>query len=286
MSKNKDRVSVGFVILVWNSQNVIKACLSSILNMDDIDTYVVLIDNGSTDHSIKYAQNIIKDDNSFEIIRYKKNIGTTVSRNLGLLKLKEKNVDYYCILDSDTIVNQEAFIKMTYELENHHEYGIIGPQMIDSKGISQISARAFPTLLEKLYKGIPIKTLQKLGEKMELQSPKYDDLSSYSVDYLMSACWLLRPEAVEKVGLLDEKIFYAPEDAEYCIRMWKAGYKIAFCPQAQIIHEWQRLSKKKLISKMNWEHIKGLAYMFIKHKYMFNTKKLRRTFITQYYGEK
>ena len=113
---------------------------------------------------------------------------------------------------------------------------------------------------------------------MEIQLPPAPDATSYPVDYLMSACWLIRPDVLAKTGLLDDEIFYAPEDAEYCIRVWKTGFQVAFCPRATIIHEWQRLSKKKLVSKMNWEHIKGLAYMFKKHRYLFTTQKLKKSF--------
>ena len=56
------------------------------------------------------------------------------------------------------------------------------------------------------------------------------------------------------------------------------SYQVAFCPRARIIHEWQRISKRKLISRMNWEHIKGLCYMFRKHNYFFSTKKLKASF--------
>ena len=111
---------------------------------------------------------------------------------------------------------------------------------------------------------------------MEQIQPDHSSDDSYPVDYLMSACWLLRPEVFESAGLLDEKIFYAPEDAEFCIRVWKAGYQVAYCPTVSIIHEWQRLSKKKLISRINWEHMKGLTYMFWKHRYFLNAEKLRQ----------
>ena len=94
----------------------------------------------------------------------------------------------------------------------------------------------------------------------------------YEVDYLMGACWLLRKDIVDKVGMLDEKIFYAPEDVDYCARIWQNGYKVVFCQNANIIHEWQRISKKKIISKMNFEHIKGLAYFFKKYGYINNPR--------------
>ena len=139
-----------------------------------------------------------------------------------------------------------------------------------------MSARCFPTMFEKFCKAFPVKSIQRIGERMEVQEPPYPGAESWPVDYLLSACWLMRPELLRTVGFLDEKIFYAPEDTDYCMRVWKAGWKAAYCPSAEIIHEYQRLSKKKLFSRMNWEHLKGLAYMFMKHRYLFTAPKLRQ----------
>ena len=274
---NRMKKRVGFVILVWNSEKVIDKCLLSICNLKQVEPYIVLIDNGSTDNSISIVNQYV-DRLNLELIRYDNNMGTTVSRNSGLRKLQQVSPDYYCILDSDTEVNDDAFVKLIMEMEKNPSYGVIGPTLVSSSGLVQMSARCFPTALEKFYKAVPIKRIQAKGEKMEIQSPTSPDAVSYPVDYLMSAFWLIRPDTLSKAGMLDEKIFYAPEDAEYCINVWKNGYQVAFCPSAVIIHEWQRLSKKKLFSKMNWEHIKGLCYMFKKHHYFFSAKKLRASF--------
>ncbi len=270
---------IGFVILTWNSEGVIENCLQSIFNLKNIKHEVVIVDNGSSDSTCEIVKKYISlYPENIKIIMYSENKGTTVSRNNGIKAFNNEQLDYYCILDSDTIINEYAFNMLIAELKNHNDYGIIGPKLITSSGIEQMSARAFPTLLEKIYKATPIKALQIKGENMEIQVPPKIWENSYPVDYLMSACWLIKKEVIEKVGLLDEKIFYAPEDAEYCIRVWKKGYKVAYCPNVSIIHEWQRLSKKKLISKINWEHLKGLVYMFKKHKFLFSTSKLKRRF--------
>ena len=268
---------IGFVILVWNSERVIGKCLESISNLKSIEPMVVVVDNGSVDNTIDIVNEYIE-KLDLSIITYPINMGTTISRNAGLLKLKAMVPDYLCVLDSDTEVNDEAFVALLYEMSHNPSYGIIGPNMATSSGYVQDSARAFPTVMEKLFKAIPIHSLQVKGEAMEKQAPLSPDSVSYPVDYLMSAFWLMRPDLIDKVGLLDERIFYAPEDAEYCIRVWKSGYQVAYCPQARIIHEWQRISKKKLISKMNWEHIKGLCYMFWKHRYCISTKRLKALF--------
>ena len=270
-----NRPCIGFVILTWNSEKVIDSCLASIAALEAVEPYAVIIDNGSSDGTLRIVSGYKKRYPAlFAALRYKQNIGTTVSRNAGIKRLLERGVDYICVLDSDTAVNDGAFVKLIAEMDEHPEYGVIGPKLVTSGGVVQMSARCFPTALEKLYKACPVKAVQARGEAMEKQEPPRPSMTSWPVDYLMSACWLVRPEVFEKAGLLDERIFYAPEDAEFCIRVWKAGYQAAYCPEVSIIHEWQRLSKKKLISRMNWEHLKGLAYMFKKHRYLFSSKKL------------
>ena len=281
-NSNRRQSCVGFVILTWNSENVITKCLKSIVDLHDITPLVVVIDNGSKDNTPDilrtYKQNY---PCIFTIITYSTNKGTTISRNAGLRHLASCDCDYYCVLDSDTEINDSAFFKLIDEMEKHPEYGIIGPAMKNSSGTLQMSARCFPTLLEKLCKAVPVKSIQRIGERMEVQNPPSPDAVSWPVDYLLSACWLMRPEMLQRVGFLDEKIFYAPEDTDYCIRVWQAGWQIAYCPQAVIIHEYQRISKKKFFSRMNWEHLKGLAYMFMKHRYLFSAKKLKSSFRRQ-----
>ena len=92
----------------------------------------------------------------------------------------------------------------------------------------------------------------------------------------MSACWLMRADLVHEIGLLDEKIFYAPEDVEYCLRAWENGYRVLLDRRVKIIHELQRLSRKKLISKHNWEHIKGLLYLYNKYGLWHSKEKYDR----------
>lgn len=264
-------MKVSYIILTWNSERYIKKCVDSILSIKDIEHDIIVIDNGSNDNT----QNILEEYKTLiKTIYLDKNYGTTKSRNLGMKEI-DKDSDHICILDSDTQINKAALEKLI-SLTEEEQIGIAGPQMITSNGVVQKSGRRFPSVKIKFYKAFPSKKVQSIGEKLE----NYDFSKKrkyYEVDYLIGACWLMRKEIIEKVGLLDEKIFYAPEDVDYCARVWKAGYKVVFCKEAQIIHEWQRISKKKLISKMNWEHIKGLVYYFKKYKYISNSDKIYKS---------
>lgn len=279
-----DKVSfmkkIGFVILTWNSQNVIEACVDSIksLDSDEIEATVVIVDNCSSDNTKKIISKKIeayKDGTEISLIALDKNYGTTVSRNKGInfLLSKDNVPDYLCILDSDTQITTKAMIKLVDRLDSNSKTGIIGPRMHDSKNVYQRSGRQIPTLTEKLLKVIPIKKLQAKGTAQE-SSISEEGTGCVKVGYLMSACWMMRMNLVGEVGVLDEKIFYAPEDVDYCIAVQKAGYDIEYCYDADILHEWQRLSRKKLISKHNYEHVKGLIYMFKKYGYVFNSNRI------------
>lgn len=267
-----EKQKITYVILTWNSEKYIKNCLDSINKINFFENRIIVVDNGSTDSTCEILKKYQKANQNIDVIFLEKNYGTTKSRNMGLKRI-EKDNDFVCILDSDTVINEDTMIGLTRYLQQDKKIGIIGPTMKSSVHGVQKSGRKFPTLKIKLYKACPIKKIQKKGQ--ELDEYKFDNSKDlFEVDYLMSACWVMRDEVCKKIGLLDEKIFYAPEDVDYCVRALKEGFKCIFCTKYEIIHEWQRISKKKLISKMNYEHIKGLIYYFRKYHYWFNASKI------------
>lgn len=270
MEQNKinffKKKSVGFVILTWNSEKYIANCLDSILKIEKYDIFISIFDNGSKDRT----KNILEKyhfDNIF-FLEYGKNLGTTISRNEALKKLPK--TDYIVILDSDTIINDlNGFDKIINILDNDKEIGIVGPKLVNAEGELQYSGRNIPSIKEKILKVFFDKS-KKTSELEHVDYNEKDDL--FCVGYLMSAAWFMRRDFFEKNGFLDEKIFYAPEDVEYCVRAWCNGYKVCYYKKFTVIHFWQRISKKKFFSKHNFEHIKGLMYFF--HKY--NKKTLNK----------
>ena len=261
---------ISFIILSWNSEKYLQNCIESILKIKELETEIIIIDNGSTDNSIK----IIEKYKKAKLIKLEKNYGTTISRNKGLHEIKD--TDYICILDSDTVINEESIVIMTEYVEKHMDVGIVGPSMIGKDNQKQIPFRKFPTKQIKLYKALPIAKFNKIGESLE----SYDlnnITDEFECDYLISACWVMRYDVYKKLGDLDEKIFYAPEDVEYCMRARNKGYKVIHLKRAQITHFYQRISKKKLLSKANITHLSGLFYVWRKYrKFLRNYNKERK----------
>ena len=225
------------------------------------------MDNGSRDGTVAIIEEIrCVVDSSIIPIYLDGNTGTTYSRNLALKRAKGK---YICVVDSDVVLQKGTLAGLTCILDREPSAGLVAPRLVYPDGRWQKSTDDFPTLLTKIQRFFWLK-------KIEKRNSQEGDIDSFvSVDYAISALWVMRREILEKVGLLDEKIFYAPEDADYCLRIWLAGYKVLYAPQIWSVHDAQEISRGIGINKAILLHIQGLLYYFWKHRY-FLQRPLRQ----------
>lgn len=257
---------ISFVILTWNSERHIEKCVTSVLGLDELCLEVRVVDNGSSDRTVDILRRLAVREGRLHVMELKSNLGTTVSRNMALREVS-KCATHVCVLDSDTVVNRPAFESMLKALVSAPDVGVVGPEMVSSSGEVQLSGRNLPSLGLKIRKAWPFGDVSKRASDEERPcAPVINGLQT--VGYLLSACWLMPVSSLTRVGLLDEGIFYAPEDVDWCLRCHKVGLRVCLCPGACIVHEYQRLSHKKLFSKTNVEHFKGLCHYFYKHSYL------------------
>ena len=263
---------LSIIILTWNSEHLLRRCLSSIQTNTTFNDYeIIIIDNNSTDDTQVFLKSIAS-DGSYRIIVNSQNKGVGPARNQGI---KAAQGDYLLILDVDTVVQQDAIDKLVLYLDNFPQCGLVAAKMTDIDGNLQYTCRKYPTIISKILRRMPTKWAQKILDDEEMRH--WDHASVREVDYVIGACQLVSKAIIEKIGLLDENIFYGPEDIDYCLRIWQAGYKVVYNPEAIIIHDEQRITKKKLLSRISWEHTKGLVYFFWKHKYLFSRKSLYKS---------
>lgn len=263
----KDNFDVSAVILSFNSISYIEKCLRSLLFSFDecnLKGEIHVVDNGSTDGSAKLLKNMQdKYPDQLSVIFQNGNTGTTKSRNRALKKSSGK---YIVVLDSDAYMNSDALISLISYLKYNPTVGLVAPGLIYPDGRFQLSVDIFPTVIRKIKRLFYLKSFEENANGQ----------TTGAVDYAISACWMLRKEVVEVVGLLDEKIFYSPEDVDYCIRIWTSGYQVHYYPSTSIVHDAQEISRPKgfLINRFTIRHVKGLAYLFAKHNYMFSLGNL------------
>jgi GT2 family glycosyltransferase len=254
-------MQISVVILTWNSEQHIGSCLASVLDVfsNELESYeIFVLDNGSTDQSRQIIESFQqKYPTVIQSMYLDRNTGTTYSRNLAL---KQARGRYIAVLDSDIIMPMEIMHALLDILNESPKTGMVVPQLVYKNGKFQKSTDDFPTLLTKFRRYFFLK-------KIEQDEAHHVILKNQHVDYAISAFWLLKREVIDKVGLLDENIFYAPEDVDYCLRMWKAGYEIMYVPSYIVIHDAREISREFRLNRAVVEHIKGMFYLFWKHGY-------------------
>lgn len=272
---------VSAIILTWNSARYIERCLQTLAEnarQEGIVLEVFVVDGGSNDGTLEILANYAEKISNFRIIQLGQNLGTTVSRNRAM---RESKGEYVLVLDSDTEILPGTLGRLIETLKENPRAGVAAPRLLYPDGSVQPSCKRFPTIFLKFLKFLPVVWLQKLGERAELYPDSIYDKSfskTLRVDHCISACWLVRRKAVEEIGFFDEKIFYAPEDVDCCLRMWLSGWEVLYVPSAEVIHHTQRCSHRNM--RMAWVHVKGLLYYFRKHGYWFNRKKLYRQILS------
>ncbi len=262
-------VDISFVILTWNSSDFIERCVGSIKRMirhykEKYSYEIIIVDNRSTDGTITILKQLERQYKPFvNSILLDKNCGTTFPRNLAVKRSFGK---FICILDSDVEIKTRGVEKMIQFLEANRMVGLVVPRVFYPSGAIQKSTDQFPTLFRKIIRYLFLKKIE-LSESINQQLNPVNE--PFEVEYAISAFWMIPRNVWETVGYLDEKIFYSPEDVDYCIRIRKAGYKIFMVPDSKIVHHAQEISRGIKFNRAFFEHVKGLLYYFHKHKYLW-----------------
>lgn len=259
-------VHVSVVILTWNSERQIVACLASLAQgLCVCPAEVIVVDNGSQDQTCAVVQNALP---SVRLVRNAKNRGVASARNQGVRLARGQ---YIIVLDDDTIVQPGALDSLVCYMDAQPEVGLCGPKLTAADGSLQFSCRLFPTLADKLARRLPSAAAQKIVSASEMAD--WDHNTAREVDYVIGACQVIRRRALHTVGMLDEYIFYGPEDVDLCLRLQQAGWRVVYVPDAVVVHQ-ERRRTNSVWSGLTWKHMRSVGYFFWKHGYLLSRKKL------------
>ena len=255
---------VSIVTLTWNGARVIEPMLRSVLTdsrESGVDVEVIAVDNGSQDETLSLMRSVREQARELQIIPLSRNYGTTLTRNIGI---RSARGDYILVLDSDTRMPRgtlRGLLGSMTELPEPDKIGIVCPKLVYPNGDFQESARRAPTLLTKAFRLLHWEELRRRDESVAAVL----EGRTVQVDYGISAAWFIPRRTFERVGLLDEVIFCAPEDADFCARVWQAGLKVWYYPKVRIVHDCQRLTNKRPLSALGLRHCRDLARYWWRH---------------------
>ncbi|MDT8309041.1 MAG: glycosyltransferase [Bacteroidales bacterium] len=248
------------IIVNYNVEHFLEQCLLSVeKSCRGIENEIIVVDNNSVDGSVDMLKKRFPD---VLLLCNKENTGYSKANNQALRIAKG---EYCLLLNPDTVVEEDTFKKCLDFMDNHRDCGGLGVKMVDGKGkFLPESKRSLPTPSVAFYKIFGLSKLFPTSKTFGRYHLGFlDKNKTHQVDVLSGACMMLRKEALDKTGLLDEDFFMYGEDIDLSHRIIKAGYKNYYFPSARIIHYKGESTKK---GSLNY------VYLFYKAMVVFAKK--------------
>ncbi|HYA15790.1 MAG TPA: glycosyltransferase family 2 protein [Syntrophales bacterium] len=220
-------MDISVIIVNRNTRDLLQNCLESISKTVHNITYeIIVVDNASADNSVAMLK---QDYPQVQIIQNEENRGFGAANNQAM---RIMNGRYALLLNSDTVLTENAVHELYNFTENHSEAAMSCGQLLNADGSKQNSIASLPTLIT-LLTNTPV--LEYLFPK-RYPSKRCDYDKPIEVDSGIGACLLVRKKAIDEVGMFDERYFFFFEETDWAYRMKTAGWKIYHVPTAFIYH--------------------------------------------------
>jgi GT2 family glycosyltransferase len=225
-------MDVSVIIVNWNTRDILRDCLSSIFKQTQgIEFEVIVIDNGSNDRSVEMVE---AEFPQVIIIANAENRGFAAANNQGIAIAKGR---YVLLLNSDTVILDNAIKKTVLFADAHREAAVVGCRVLNANKTLQQTCFMFPSVLNMVLAATYLYKLFPRNRFFGRERMTWWDRNSVSEVDVVTGCFMLvRRQAIEKIGLMDERFFVYGEETDWCYRFKQAGWKVVFAPVGQIIH--------------------------------------------------
>lgn len=263
------------VILVnYRTADLLHDCLESLLSTTKNITFeIIVVDNASGDDSRSRITS------AFPMVIWMQmdyNSGFARANNEGMKAAKGRNI---LLLNTDTIIRNKAVEKAVELFEKDTDYSACGVQLLNEDGSRQISGAhvmtgGLNTLLALPYLG---RLIRFIGYRAGVRKPSVDTVrEKLDVDWIIGAFLMVRKDAVEKAGMLDEDFFMYSEEMEWCARLKKIG-KLCLYGEPEVIHLGGGSSKSVFKSEV-WNDQKNLCNKRGRQVIVSNALRIRKEF--------
>lgn len=292
------------IILNWNVRELLRACLRSLSSHRAsgvsrpatgavgpsqpggephglkpegrrLTTEIIVVDANSSDGS---AEMTAREFPHVRLIPSRENLGYSRGNNLGMRAARGR---YLLLLNPDTEVVGDALGAMLAFMDAHYDVGVLGPQLRHPDGAVQSSRRRFPTALTAFFESTWLQPLAPPGLLRRFYVLDRPDDETQEVDWVTGACMLIRREAYEQVGDLDEGFFMYSEETDYCRRIKSAGWRVVYFPEARVIHHVGK-SSEQAIPERHIRFQRSKIRYFRKHHGPFLASSLRLFLLASY----
>jgi len=245
------RPDIGIVIVNWNTRDLLRDCLRSIVESDpSVNRRVVVVDNASTDQSVEMVRKEFPD---VDIIASATNDGFARANNAGLKLLgvadaaNDSAPRYALLLNPDTVLPPYALRMVIDRADADEKIGVLGPRLVMLDGKLDLACRrSFPSPIVSFYRMIGLSKLFPKSRRFGQYNLTYlDEFQEAEIDCVVGAFMMVRREVIVQVGLLDEAFWMYGEDIDWAFRIKQAGWKVLYYPNVSVLHV------KRAASRMN-----------------------------------
>ncbi|MFH1220520.1 MAG: glycosyltransferase [Candidatus Eisenbacteria bacterium] len=233
-------VEVSIIIVSYNTRDFLSTCLRALRERThDVSYEVIVIDNASADGS---AEMIEREFPEVTLVKNAVNHGYAKAVNQGIDRSRGR---YFLILNPDIEVTEGSVGHLWSFMQRSAQVGIAGAKLVYPDGSLQMSSRTFYTLKTVLLRRTLLgKIFPNAGAVRDHLMLDWDHNSERQVDWVLGACMMVRREAYEGLGGMDERFFLYLEDVDWCYRMKKHGWKVYYVPSAVMKHFHRRESAR------------------------------------------
>lgn len=258
-------MNLSFVVIEYHCLEEIRQCLESLRSHTGKLSVEIIISSNSA-YPIKTQDQIKKDFPETRWLFNKKNGGFAYAMNRGI---ENASGDVLVLLNPDARLLSDIAPACRFLLDCP-EVAVLGPRILDREGEIQDSARRFMTPW-----GLAKRSLTRLLQKREVLLEKnFDYYLAQPVDWVIGAFMMIKKNALEKVGILDEKYFLFVEDMDWCKRFWDNGFQVYYFPDLAVEYQGSRQSTAFLLGKIKPDryaflHLRSYFRFVRKHHYFF-----------------
>jgi len=222
-------VDVSVVVVSWNTRDLLARCLASVFAHPPAAAFDVwLVDNGSSDGTPSMVR---QDFPQVRLIESKENLGFSAGNNLAM---KQAQGHFLLLLNSDAMVLEGTIDALLAAARTDIKIAAVGPRSVNADGSFQASFNDFPVLTCEILDAFGL--LKSVWGSFYPSYPPGRSALSRECDWVGGACLLVRRQAIDDVGQLDEGYFMYAEEMDWCYRVRQAGWKVFYCADATVVH--------------------------------------------------
>ncbi len=227
-------MQLSIIILNYNVRFFLEQCvISAQKSIQDIDAEIIVVDNNSADDSCQMMKSRFP---TVQLIENKENSGFPKGNNIGVAVAKG---DYICILNPDTVVAEDTFIKILNFINSNkigkENLGIVGCKLIDGNGkFLPESKRGIPTPFVAFSKIFGLYKISNYFGKYYAQHLNQNETGK--VEILVGAFMVMKRDLYLEIGGFDENCFMYSDDIDLSYRVLKIGKSNYYFPETTVIH--------------------------------------------------